>query len=261
MMPTHEIATRETWLDARKALLAEEKALTRANDALAAKRRALPWVKVEKDYVFDGPDGRVTLAELFAGKRQLIVYHFMFGPGWEEGCVGCSFLSDGVNAILPHLDQKDVAYVAVSRASFAELDAFRRRMGWNFRWVSAGDGPFNHDFHVSFTADEMARGQGVYNFETIAPPIDELSGVSVFIKGDDGAIFHTYSQYGRGGEELLIAYGLLDMTPLGRQEEEGRGNLSDWVRHHDRYGAAGEVAATGRFVPAAEPGCPACAAP
>jgi predicted dithiol-disulfide oxidoreductase (DUF899 family) len=259
MMPAHEVANRETWLDARKALLAEEKALTRANDALAAKRRALPWVKVETDYVFEGPDGPVSLAELFGEKRQLIVYHFMFGPGWIEGCVGCSFMIDGVNAILPHLAQKDVAYVAISRAPFAELDAFRRRMGWDVRWVSAGEGPFNYDFQVSFTPEQMAAGKGVHNFEEIAPPIEDLSGLSVFIKDEDGQVFHTYSQYGRGGEELLIAYGLLDMTPLGRQEEDGRGNLSDWIRHHDRYGAAGEVAATGRFVPAEEPGCAACA--
>ena len=259
-MQTHEITTREAWLDARKALLDEEKALTRASDALAAKRRALPWVRVEKDYVFEGPDGPVRLADLFGEKSQLIVQHFMFGPGWGEGCVGCSFLSDGVDAVLPHLMQKDVAYVAVARAPFAELDAFRRRMGWSFKWVSSGDGPFNYDFGVSFTREQIEAGEAVYNYEATNPPIEDLSGVSVFIKDEAGRIFHTYSQYGRGGEGLLTTYGLLDLTPLGRQEEDGRGNLSDWVRHHDRYGAPGEVAATGRFVPAAEPGCEACAA-
>jgi predicted dithiol-disulfide oxidoreductase (DUF899 family) len=259
-MQTHEITTREAWLEARKALLAEEKALTRARDAIAAKRRTLPWVRVDKDYVFEEAGREVRLADLFAGKRQLIVYHFMFGPGWEEGCVGCSFLSDGVNAVLPHLNQKDVAYVAVSRAPYAEVDAFRRRMGWDFRWVSAGDGPFNYDFGVAFTPEQVAKGGAVYNFETTTPPIEDLSGVSVFIKGDDGEVYHTYSQYGRGGESMLTAYALLDVTPLGRQEEDGRGNLSDWVRHHDRYGAGGQVAPTGRFEPAEEPACGACAA-
>lgn len=216
-MQTHEITTREAWLDARKALLQEEKALTRARDALAEKRRALPWVRVDKDYTFEGPNGPVRLADLFAGKRQLIVYHFMFGPDWEEGCLGCSFLSDHVDPILPHLEQKDVAYVAVSRAPFAKLDAFRRRMGWRFRWVSSAGSDFNFDFHVSFTPEEMAGGEAEYNFRKTSPGIDELTGTSVFFKDDDGQIFHTYSQYARGGEGFLTTYALLDLTPLGHR--------------------------------------------
>ena len=260
-MQTHEIASRETWLAARRELLKEEKALTHARDALAARRRALPWVKVDKDYVFEDASGPVRLADLFGDKRQLIVSHFMFGAGWEEGCVGCSFGADHIDPILPHLDQKDLAYVVVSRAPFAELDAFKRRMGWNFRWVSSGGSDFNHDFDVSFTPEQMTGAPASYNFAPIEPPIEELPGKSVFIKGDDGQIFHTYSQYARGGEDTLATYALLDITPLGRDEGE-RGNLGDWVRHHDRYGAGGHVAPTGRYVPAetTDAGCPACAA-
>jgi predicted dithiol-disulfide oxidoreductase (DUF899 family) len=244
-MLDHPTVSRETWLEARRALLAEEKALTRARDALAEKRRSLPWVKVDKAYSFEGPDGPVSLSDLFRGKRQLIVYHFMFAPDWEAGCTGCSFLSDHVDAIVPHLEQKDVAYVAISRAPVGKIEAFKRRMGWSFRWVSSAASDFNYDFNASFTPEQVAGAPATYNFVPAQPSIEDLPGVSVFIKGDDGQVFHTYSQYGRGGEDLLATYRLLDMLPLGRQEGP-QGNLGGWVKLHDLYEAQ----------PAA---CPACA--
>jgi predicted dithiol-disulfide oxidoreductase (DUF899 family) len=246
----HPVVSREEWLAARKALLLEEKELTRMRDRLNAARRALPWVKVAKDYLFEGPEGRETLSDLFAGRSQLIVKHFMFGPGWSEGCVGCSFESDHAEAALVHLEHHDVSYVAVSRAPSAEIEPFRKRMGWHFKWVSSYGSDFNYDFHVSFTADEMARGEASYNYERQQVASDEMSGKSVFYKDETGAIFHTYSSYARGGELFLGTYHYLDITPKGRNET-GRGNLTDWVRHHDRYDAPGAVAATGRYVPAA----------
>lgn len=258
-----KIVPREGWLEAREALLADEKALTRAYDELCRKRRELPWVKVEKDYVFDTPDGPRTLAGLFDGRRQLIVYHFMFGPGWKEGCVGCSFRSDHLGLAPLHLAQHDVQYVAVSRAPLAEIEAFKRRMGWTFPWVSSNRTDFNYDFHVSASDADKARGQVYYNFRW-SPYTggDEQSGTSVFVRGDDGEVFHTYSCYARGDEAALGSYVLLDLTPFGRNET-GRGNLTDWVRHHDRYGAGGAVLPTGRYQAAdaasSEPAC--CHAP
>jgi predicted dithiol-disulfide oxidoreductase (DUF899 family) len=246
----HPVVSREEWLAARKALLLEEKELTRMRDRLNTARRALPWVKVAKDYLFEGPEGRETLSDLFAGRSQLIVKHFMFGPGWSEGCVGCSFESDHAEAALVHLEHHDVSYVAVSRAPYAEIEPFKKRMGWHFKWVSSYGSDFNYDFHVSFTADEMARGEASYNYERQPVASDEMSGKSVFYKDETGAIFHTYSSYARGGELFLGTYHYLDITPKGRNET-GRGNLTDWVRHHDRYDAPGAVAATGRYVPAA----------
>ena len=257
-MGPHRIATREEWLAERKALLAKEKALTRARDALAAERRALPWVRVEKDYAFDGPDGPVSLADLFDGRSQLVVYHFMFGPDWQEGCVGCSFLADHVDGARQHFEQNDVSFVAVSRAPFAKIDAFRRRMGWRFRWVSAAGSDFNFDYGVSFTPERKLDGKVFYNFGMIDDPgTDELPGISVFAKDETGAIFHTYSSYARGGEPHLGAYAYLDLVPKGRNEHV-RGNLGDWVRHHDRYGAGGHVDPTGRFQAEPEGECPAC---
>jgi predicted dithiol-disulfide oxidoreductase (DUF899 family) len=243
----HPVVSRDEWLAARKELLAKEKELTRMRDRLSAERRALPWVKIDKAYVFDGPDGKETLADLFAGCSQLIVKHFMFGPGWKEGCVGCSFEVDHAEAALVHLEHHDVSYVAVSRAPFAEIDAFRRRMGWRLKWVSSHGSDFNYDFHVSFTEDEMTRGEAYYNYDLRPIGIDELSGRSVFYKDAAGDIFHTYSAYGRGGEIFLGTYHFLDITPNGRNETIN-GNLTDWVRHHDRYDAGGAVAATGRYV-------------
>ena len=260
-MEPHRIVSREEWLIARKALLAKEKALTHMRDALAEDRRALPWVRIDKAYVFEGSEGKVSLAALFDGRSQLIAYHFMFGPDWEEGCVGCSFLADHVDAARRHFEQNDVSFVAVSRAPFARLDAFRRRMGWRFAWVSSEKNDFNFHFNVSFTPERKVDGKIFYNFAMVDDPgTDELSGTSVFFKDAAGAIFHTYSHYARGGELQLGAYAYLDLVPKGRNEH-GRGNLGDWVRHHDHYGAHGHVDPTGRYRAEAEaPECHRAAA-
>jgi len=239
-MEQHPIVSQEEWLAARTDLLREEKEFTRLRDRLSAERRALPWVKVEKNYVFDGPGGKETLADLFGGRSQLIVKHFMLGPDWSEGCVGCSFELDHVDGILVHLAQQDISYVVVSRGPLAKIEAFRRRMGWNVKWVSSGASDFNYDFHVSFTPDEIARGEAYYNYGMRKIGIDEMSGRSVFYKNDNGEIFHTYSSYGRGGEDYLGAYRLLDIVPNGRNERVN-GNLTDWVRHHDRYEATTDL--------------------
>ena len=249
-MEPNKIVSAEEWLVARKALLAKEKELTRLRDRLSTERRALPWVKIEKSYLFDGPRGKETLADLFDGRNQLFIKHFMLGPGWKEGCVGCSFEVDHVGGILVHLEHHDVSYVAVSRAPLAEIEAFKKRMGWGFRWVSSYGNDFNYDFHVSFRPEEIAQGRAYYNYEVRDVPIDELSGDSVFYRNDQGEIFHTYSTFGRGGEELLGTYRIVDMTPVGRNETGPTHTLADWVRHHDRYGAGGHVAPTGRYVPA-----------
>ncbi len=239
-MEQHPIVSQEEWLAARTDLLREEKEFTRLRDRLSAERRALPWVKLEKNYVFDGPGGTETLADLFGGRSQLIVKHFMLGPDWSEGCVGCSFELDHVDGILVHLAQQDISYVVVSRGPLAKIEAFRRRMGWNVKWVSSGASDFNYDFHVSFTPDEIARGEAYYNYGMRKIGIDEMSGRSVFYKNDNGEIFHTYSSYGRGGEDYLGAYRLLDIVPNGRNERVN-GNLTDWVRHHDRYEATADL--------------------
>jgi predicted dithiol-disulfide oxidoreductase (DUF899 family) len=248
-MMQHQIVSRDVWLAARKQLLVKEKELTRLRDRLAAERRALPWVKIEKPYVFDGPDGKETLADLFGGCSQLIIKHFMLGPGWTEGCVGCSFELDHVDGILVHLEQRDVSYVAVSRAPSLEIQAFKERMGWHVKWVSSAGNDFNYDFHVSFAPEEIANGGGYYNYEMRKIGVEELSGRSVFYKDVNGDVFHTYSSYGRGGEDLLGTYRLLDLVPKGRDETGPNRNLSDWVRHHDRYRDRGFVAPTGRWVP------------
>jgi predicted dithiol-disulfide oxidoreductase (DUF899 family) len=251
----HPIVSREQWLDARKALLAREKEFTRLRDRLSAERRELPWVRIEKPYLFDAPDGKVTLAALFDGRSQLIVKHFMLGPGWKDGCVGCSFEVDHIDGALVHLEHHDVSYVAVSRAPLAEIEAFKQRMGWRFRWVSSFGSDFNYDFHVSFTADEIAKGEAYYNYQIRKLGIDELSGRSVFYKNPAGEVFHTYSAYGRGGEELLGTYVCLDLTPKGRNETGPAHNLTDWVRHHDRYGEKGVVDRGGRFQPVNDSDC------
>lgn len=234
-MEPHRIVSRDEWLAERKALLADEKALTRAQDALNAQRRALPWVKVDKAYVFDGPNGQETLADLFAGRSQLIVNHFMFAPGWKEGCVGCSFGADHVDGALVHLEHHDVSFASVSRAPFADIDAYKKRMGWRFKWVSSHGSDFNYDYHVSFTPDDLAKGKVYYNFERRDLKEEELPGTSVFYRNEAGEIFHTYSAYGRGDEKVLGTYMLLDLTPKGRNETGPRYNLTDWVRHHDKY--------------------------
>ncbi len=227
---SHPVVSPEEWLSARKAFLKEEKEVTRRLDALSAKRRALPWVKVDKDYVFDGPGGKETLADLFGSNSQLIVYHFMFGPGWKEGCPGCSFLSDHIDGANLHLAHHDVSLVVVSRAPWQEFQAFKKRMGWHFKWMSSYGSDFNYDYHVSATEEELKSGKAFYNFE-MGEANDELPGISVFYKDDEGEIYHTYSAYARGGDILIGAHNYLDLTPKGRNEDE----TMNWVRHHDKY--------------------------
>jgi predicted dithiol-disulfide oxidoreductase (DUF899 family) len=229
----HPIVSSEEWLQARRALLEKEKALTRLRDDLSRDRRELPWVKVEKDYVFDGPQGSVTLSDLFAGRTQLMIYHFMFGPEWAEGCPSCSMVADTIDGTLAHLSQRDASLVMVSRAPIDKIEAFRKRMGWNCRWVSSNRNSFNPDYHVSFTKEEMEGGV-FYNFGMNQFPSEEAPGMSVFYKDQSGSIFHTYSAYARGLESLLGVYTLLDMTPKGRDEDQLPFTMA-WVRHHDRY--------------------------
>ena len=243
------VVSQEEWLAARRALLEQEKALTRQRDAVSAARRALPWLRVEKNYVFDTPQGRKSLADLFAGRSQLIVYHFMWRRELGSGCVGCSFLGDHLAGPLLHLVHHDVSLVAVSRAPLADLEAFGTRMGWTFPWVSSLGSDFNFDYHVSFTPEQLASGKVPYNFATIDASIEELSGISVFFKDEDGAIYHTYSSYSRGNEEVVGAYMWLDLTPKGRNENGPTFTLADWVRHHDRYDEGGVVDATGGYHP------------
>ncbi|MCD6044686.1 MAG: thioredoxin, partial [Burkholderiales bacterium] len=225
------VVSREQWLAERRKLLAREKELTHLRDQIAGERRALPWVRVDKVYTFDAPEGARTLAELFSGRRQLMVQHFMFGPGWEQGCPSCSFMADHTDGMNVHLAHRDVTFVAVSRAPLFEIEGFRRRMGWRFKWVSSSGNDFNHDFHVSFTPEE-AKGQVYYNYAMQSFECEELPGISVFCKDDAGVVFHTYSAYRRGVEAMMGTYSLLDLTPRGR--DEGDGPMA-WVRHHDRY--------------------------
>lgn len=232
------IVSRDEWLVARKELLAREKELTRLRDELNAKRRALPWVKVEKEYAFDTLEGRRTLAELFDGRSQLIVHHFMFGPGWGAGCIGCSFSADHIEGTRVHLEHHDVSLVRVSRAPLAEIDAYRKRMGWQVKWVSSHGSDFNYDYQVSFTPEEIARGAVTYNYTTASVSIEDLSGLSVFYRDANGEVFHTYSTYGRGDELVDSTYMLLDMTPRGRNETGPHHNLMDWVKRHDEYAPA-----------------------
>ena len=235
LMPSHKIVSREEWLEARKAHLAKEKEFTRLRDELSRQRRELPWLKVEKNYVFDGPKGKETLADLFDGRGQLIVYHFMLGPGWKEGCKSCSFVSDHIDGAVVHLAQRDVTLLAISRAPLPEIEAFKKRMGWRFKWVSSYGNDFNFDYHVSFTKDEMAKGKVYYNYEIQEFGSEEGPGVSVFYKDGAGDIFHTYSSYARGLDMLVGAYNYLDLVPKGRDEDALSFTMA-WVRHHDKYG-------------------------
>jgi predicted dithiol-disulfide oxidoreductase (DUF899 family) len=232
-MQTHKIVSEQEWLAARKALLVKEKEFTHARDALSRQRRELPWVRVEKPYVFEGPSGRETLADLFDGHSQLLIYHFMLGPGWGEGCPSCSFLADHFDGAAIHLAQRDVTFVVVSRAPVAEIAAYQKRMGWKFKWVSSHGTDFNHDFHVSFTAEEEARGKVEYNYEVGDFASDEMPGLSAFIK-DGGAVYHTYSAYARGLDMLVGTYNLLDLAPKGRDEDTLPWTMA-WVRRHDEY--------------------------
>ena len=235
-MEANRIVTREEWLAARKQHLAKEKELTRLRDELCRERRALPWVRVEKNYVFDGPDGKETLADLFGGRSQLVVYHFMFGAEWQEGCPSCSFVSDHVDGARVHLAARDVSMVMVSRAPRVKIEAFRKRMGWRFKWVSSHGSDFNRDFHVCFTKEELAEGAVEYNYARQAFPSEEAPGLSVFHRDARGDVFHTYSTYGRGVEPLVGTYMILDLVPKGRDEDH-LGFSMEWVRHHDRYGS------------------------
>lgn len=233
-MTQPKIVSREEWLRARKQLLAKEKDLTRRHDALAEERRQLPWVRVD-EYVFEGPTGKVTLSELFDRHTQLVVYHFMLGPGWDEGCPVCSLVADQLDALRVHLPARDVALTLVSRAPFAEIDRFKRRMGWQVDWVSSHGTTFNRDFNVSFSKEEVANGKAYYNYDSSSFVSEEAGGVSIFCKNHQGEVFHTYSAYERGAEPLLAVYGLLDLVPKGR-DEEGLPWPMAWVRHHDKYG-------------------------
>jgi len=233
-MQRTQVVPREQWLEARLALLAKEKELTRQRDRLAAERRRLPWVKIEKSYAFEGPDGRETLGDLFAGRRQLIVYHFMLGPGWEEGCKSCSFWADSYQGSVVHLAARDAALVAISRAPWKEIEAFRVRMGWIFPWLSSHGSDFNFDFGVSFKPEDPESDAPNYNFGTLRFGGEEAPGLSVFARGEDGALYHTYSTYARGLDALNGTYQLLDLCPHGRGED-GLDYPMAWVRHHDRY--------------------------
>ncbi|MDZ5698097.1 thioredoxin family protein [Chelativorans sp. M5D2P16] len=231
----NQVVSRQEWLAARKALLEREKEAYRLRDEIAEARRALPWVRIDKNYVFDTPAGSKTLADLFEGRSQLIVQHFMFPPDWEAGCPGCSFEADHVDSARQHFLHKDVTFVAVSRAPIEKIEAYRERMGWTFPWVSSGRSDFNYDFQVSFRKEDIETGKAFYNFEPLKedPGVEDLPGMSVFLKDAEGAVFHTYSTFARGGEEVLGALMYLDLTPVGRNEK----SPLDWIHRHDEYPA------------------------
>jgi len=254
-LATHPVVSREEWTAKRRELLAKEKAHLRAEDDLARERRELPWVKITKDYTFHGPKGDLTLSDLFGKNSQLIINHFMFGPGWGEGCVGCSFGADHADGAMQHLGHHDVSYVAVSRAPIDEILPYQKRMGWKFLWVSSNGSDFNYDFHVSFTPEQMKTGKGYYNYTETELGIDELPGISVFYKNPQGEIFHTYSSYSRGPEKTATTFVLQDMLPKGRDEVGPRKNLTDWMRHHDRYETSDTMGEHGRVEHHAEDSC------
>ena len=230
----HRVVSSERWLAERKALLAREKELMHLHDQIASERRALPWELVEKDYHFDTPRGRRSLADLFEGRRQLLVQHFMLGAGWEQGCPSCSYMADHTDGMSIHLAHRDITMIAISHAPLAEIERFHRRMGWRFEWASASGSDFNHDYGVSFTPDEVAAGEVYYNYGKGNFAGQEAPGISVFYKDDAGTVFHTYSTYGRGVEVMMGAYQMMDLTPKGRDEEDVPYKMN-WVRHHDRY--------------------------
>jgi predicted dithiol-disulfide oxidoreductase (DUF899 family) len=233
-MQQHKIVSRQEWIEARKTHLAHEKEFTRARERLSEERRALPWVKVDEPYLFDAADGKKTLADLFKGKNQLVVQHFMFAPDWNEGCKSCSFWADGFERMIPHLAARDTALVAVSRAPLSKLLAFRSRMGWTFDWVSSAASDFNYDYAVSFTPEDLKSDRRIYNFGTTDFSVEEAPGISVFYRNEAGDIFHTYSCFSRGLDMMNAAYHYLDLTPLGRHEE-GLPYPMDWVRLRDQY--------------------------
>ena len=247
------VVSEAEWLAARKELLRKEKKLTHMRDELSRQRRELPWTRGAKEYTFDGPSGKERMADLFAGKSQLVVYHFMFGPEWQEGCPSCSFNMDHTDATLVHLAQRDVAFVAISRAPLSKIEAFKKRMGWRFKWVSSYGSDFNYDYHVSFKKEEISNGKVYYNFGMQEFPSEEAPGVSVFAKHMNGDVFHTYSTYGRGTEASVGTYTYLDLVPKGRDEDVLSFPMA-WVRHHDRY-------ADGKLADPTRPYWPAQAAP
>ena len=230
----HRVVSHKAWIEARRKFLAKEKKFTRLRDALSRERRALPWENVEKQYVFEGPEGRETLPELFDGRTQLIVYHFMFAPEWDEGCKHCSFWADNFNGLGVHLNHRDASFVAISRAPLAKIEAFKRRMGWSFKWVSSGQNDFNYDYQASFTPREVESGAAFYNYSKFDVGVTDREGVSVFYRDPGGTVFHTYSSYARGIDMLNTAYHYLDLAPKGR-DEDGLEFTQAWVRHHDRY--------------------------
>jgi predicted dithiol-disulfide oxidoreductase (DUF899 family) len=233
LMTRHTVVSRKDWLAARTALLKKEKTFTRLRDQLSKERQQLPWVKVDKDYVFDGPQGTETLSELFDGRRQLIVYHFMFGPDWDAGCKHCSFWADNFDRIIVHLNHRDVTMVAASRAPYRKLETYKKRMGWTFKWVSSGNTNFNFDYHVSFTPEEEAKKKAFFNYKMQDPDSSDREGASVFFKDAKGNVFHTYSTYARGIDMVNAAYHYLDLVPKGR--DEGKSGPS-WLCRHDEYG-------------------------
>jgi predicted dithiol-disulfide oxidoreductase (DUF899 family) len=233
-MTQHRIVSRADWLAARTEHLAREKEFTRLRDELSRARRELPWVKIDKEYVFDTPAGRKTLAELFEGRSQLIVYHFMFSPDWSEGCPSCSFWADNFAGVIVHLNHRDVTMIAVSRAPLAKLLVYRERMGWNFEWVSSLGSDFNRDFGVTFTPEEIEKGETFYNYRMSKSRMEELPGISVFYRSENGEVFHTYSCYARGLDMLNGAYHYLDLVPKGR-DEDGLPYSMAWLRRHDKY--------------------------
>jgi predicted dithiol-disulfide oxidoreductase (DUF899 family) len=242
-----KIVSRAEWLEARKRLDQREREVAKLCDELNAERRMLPWVKVEKEYVFSGPGGKVTLSQLFNGRSQLFIKHFMMGPGQKNQCVGCSLEVDHLAGLLPHLENHDVSYVAVARAPFDEIEALRKRMDWHFPWVSSFHSDFNYDFNVSFKPEEMAAGTATYNYKQGNPGMEDLSGDSVFYKNGKGEIFHTYSVFGRGAEMFLGIYAFFDVMPKGRNEQGPYHSLTDWARPHNLYGQGGTVEANGRY--------------
>jgi predicted dithiol-disulfide oxidoreductase (DUF899 family) len=231
----HKVVSESEWIEARKSLLKKEKEFTALHDQLNQQRRELPWKAVNKEYLFEGPKGKETLAELFDERSQLVVYHFMFDPSWEEGCLHCSFWADNFNKIIVHLNQRDVTMIAVSRAPYSKLTAYENRMGWDFKWVSSYDSDFNFDYNVSFTPEQLDKKEASYNYKLQATPGAEREGVSVFYKDPAGRVFHTYSAYARGIDMLNVAYHYLDLVPKGR-DEEGHEFPQFWVRRHDEYG-------------------------
>ena len=232
MAEKHKVVSSNEWIEARKELLIKEKEFTRLRDQLSQQRRDLPWEAVSKEYIFEGPDGKHTLRELFDGRSQLIIYHFMFGPGWDAGCTSCSFWADNFNSIIVHLNHRDVTMLAVSRAPFSKLAAYKKRMGWTFTWLSSYETDFNFDYHVSFTPEELTKKAAFYNFIIQDPDSSEREGVSVFYKDSTGHVFHTYSTYARGIDMVNLAYHYLDLVPKGRDEA---GDGPTWLRRHDQY--------------------------